>query len=65
MEELDMSKEYSERFEELRRNRIEIGFYKYGTVRKIMLQGIFKRYQVWKDVYKNIRIQEIQNFLWM
>lgn len=39
MEKLDMSKEYSERFDELRKNRIEFGFYKYGPARKNYASG--------------------------
>lgn len=31
MNELDMSKEYSTRFDELRRNRVEVSYYKYGS----------------------------------
>lgn len=30
MSKLDMSKEYSTRFDELRRNRVEVSYYKYG-----------------------------------
>ena len=30
MSKLDMSKEYSIRFDELRRNRVEVSYYKYG-----------------------------------
>lgn len=30
MEKIDMSQEYSTRFDELRRNRVEMSFYKYG-----------------------------------
>lgn len=30
MNKLDMSKEYSARFDELRRNRVEVSYYKYG-----------------------------------
>ena len=29
---LDMSKEYSEKFDELRKNRVAVSFYKYGPV---------------------------------
>lgn len=31
MNKLDMSKEYSTRFDELRRNRVEVSYYKYGS----------------------------------
>lgn len=34
MESLDMSKEYSEEFDKLRKNRVEMSFYKYGAARK-------------------------------
>lgn len=39
MDRLDMSKEYSVRFDELRKNRIEVGFYKYGPARKNYASG--------------------------
>lgn len=39
MEKLDMSKEYSDRFDELRKNRIEIGFYKYGPAHNNYTSG--------------------------
>lgn len=32
MDKLDMSKEYSDKFDELRKNRVKISFYKYGSV---------------------------------
>ena len=31
MDKLNMSKEYSTKFDELRRNRVEVSFYKYGS----------------------------------
>lgn len=34
MDQIDMSKEYSEEFDRLRKNRVEMSFYKYGPVRK-------------------------------
>lgn len=34
MEQIDMSKEYSEEFDKLRKNRVEMSFYKYGSARK-------------------------------
>ena len=34
MEQIDMSKEYSEEFDNLRRNRVEMSFYKYGPARR-------------------------------
>ena len=34
MEQIDMSKEYSEEFDKLRKNRVEMSFYKYGPARK-------------------------------
>ena len=39
MESLDMSKEYSEEFDKMRRNRVEMSFYKYGPVRKNFATG--------------------------
>ena len=39
MESLDMSKEYSEEFDKLRKNRVEMSFYKYGTARKNFATG--------------------------
>lgn len=39
MDELDMSKEYSDKFDELRKNRIEVGFYKYGPAHKNYSSG--------------------------
>lgn len=35
----DMSKEYSQEFDRLRRNRMEMSFYKYGPVRKNYATG--------------------------
>ena len=34
MDQIDMSKEYSEEFDRLRKNRVETSYYKYGPVRK-------------------------------
>lgn len=39
MDKIDMSKEYSNRFDELRRNRVETSFYKYGPARKNFSTG--------------------------
>lgn len=39
MEQIDMSKEYSEEFDRLRKNRVEMSFYKYGTARKNFATG--------------------------
>ena len=39
MESLDMSKEYSEEFDKLRKNRVEMSFYKYGPARKNFATG--------------------------
>lgn len=36
---LDMSKEYSDKFDELRRNRVQTSFYKYGPARKNFSTG--------------------------
>ena len=35
----DMKQEYSDRFDELRRNRMEMSYYKYGPVRKNYATG--------------------------
>ena len=34
MDRIDMSKEYSDEFDKLRKNRVELSFYKYGPARK-------------------------------
>lgn len=39
MEQIDMSKEYSEEFDRLRKNRVEISYYKYGPVRRNFSTG--------------------------
>lgn len=39
MEQIDISKEYSEEFDNLRRNRVEMSFYKYGPARKNFVTG--------------------------
>lgn len=39
MEQIDMSKEYSEEFDRLRRNRVETSYYKYGAARKNFATG--------------------------
>lgn len=39
MDKIDMSQEYSDRFDELRRNRVETSFYKYGPARKNFATG--------------------------
>ena len=39
MGKIDMSQEYSERFDTLRRNRMEVSFYKYGPARKNFATG--------------------------
>ena len=39
MEQIDISKEYSEEFDNLRRNRVEMSFYKYGPARKNFATG--------------------------
>lgn len=36
---IDMSQEYSEEFDRLRRNRIEVGFYKYGPAKENFSTG--------------------------
>lgn len=35
----DLKEEYSERFDELRRNRVEVSFYKYGPAKKNFKSG--------------------------
>ena len=39
MKEFDMSREYSDRFDELRRNRVQTSYYKYGEARKNFASG--------------------------
>lgn len=39
MERIDTSKEYSEEFDKLRKNRVEMSFYKYGPARKNFSTG--------------------------
>lgn len=39
MEQIDMFKEYSEEFDKLRKNRVEMSFYKYGPARKNFSTG--------------------------
>lgn len=39
MDKIDMSQEYSDKFDELRRNRVETSFYKYGPARKNFSTG--------------------------
>lgn len=39
MDKIDMSQEYSDRFDRLRRNRVETSFYKYGSARKNFATG--------------------------
>lgn len=39
MDQIDMSKEYSEEFDRLRKNRVEISYYKYGPVRRNFSTG--------------------------
>lgn len=34
-----MSKEYSERFDQLRKNRVEVSYYKYGAAKKNFGEG--------------------------
>lgn len=36
---MDLSKEYSERFDELRKNRVQTSYYKYGSARKNFSTG--------------------------
>lgn len=38
-EQINMSKEYSEEFDKLRKNRVEMSFYKYGPARKNFATG--------------------------
>lgn len=39
MGKIDMSQEYSERFDTLRRNRVEVSFYKYGPAKQNFATG--------------------------
>ena len=39
MKKLNMKEEYSDRFDELRKNRVETSFYKYGTAKKNYANG--------------------------
>lgn len=39
MEGIDMSKEYSEEFDRLRKNRVETSYFKYGKARKNFANG--------------------------
>lgn len=39
MEKCDMSQEYSEEFDRLRKNRVETSYYKYGPARKNFASG--------------------------
>lgn len=36
---LNMKEEYSDRFDQLRRNRVEVSFYKYGSARRNFATG--------------------------
>lgn len=39
MDKLDMSKEYSDKFDELRKNRVKTSFYKYGSAKENFSTG--------------------------
>lgn len=39
MKAIDMSQEYSDKFDQLRRNRVETSYYKYGSARKNFSTG--------------------------
>ena len=55
---MDFNKEYSEKFDELRKNRIRVSFHKYGSVTG---KDLFRQFQPWRSVWTNIKRPEIQN----
>ena len=56
-----MSEEYSERFDELRKNRVEVSYYKYGPARKNFKTG---NVQALPSMERCIA-PETQNISWM
>lgn len=55
MRNINMKEEYSERFDELRKNRVETSFYKYGPAKKNYASGNLN----------SIMQQGIRNIWWM
>lgn len=61
MDKINMSQEYSDRFDKLRRNRVEISFYKYGPVRKNFATGNVQAIPTMERCVKNIKKLGTQN----
>ena len=60
-----MSEEYSERFDELRKNRVEVSYHKYGPARKNYKPVTCRHFRPWNGVLRNIILPETQNISWM
>lgn len=55
MKKVDMSKEYSEEFDRLRKNRVETSYYKYGPARKNFATGNVQAIPTMKRCIKKYR----------
>lgn len=57
---MDFNKEYSEKFDELRKNRIRVSFHKYGSVADNYGKGFVQAIPT-RSVWTNIKRPETQN----
>ena len=69
MSKIDMSQEYSEKFDELRKNRVETSFYKYGPAKRnyragniLAIPSLEKCLQKYKDTGNTEYLCDLANY---
>lgn len=62
---MNFKEKYSEKFDELRKNRVKTSFYKYGSAKENFGKGYVDALEVWKNALQNTEKQEIQSIFWM
>ena len=58
---MDFNKEYSEKFDELRKNRIRVAFTNTALWQIITGKDLCRQFQPWRSVWTNIKRPETQN----
>lgn len=61
---MNLSSEYSTKFDELRKNRVETSYYKYGSAKKNFSTGNVNALETMKLCVNKYKKPEIQNFFW-
>lgn len=62
---MNFKEEYSEKFDELRKNRVKTSFYKYGSAKENFGKGYVDALGSLENALQNTGKQEIQSIFWM